>query len=123
MRISALINLFGLLLILPFGLWQARTFDFGTLGGAQWALLVYYAIAASTLSTWLWLSGLKQVPANHAGVFTVALPLSSTFIAVAFLGETLTAGHFIAFACAVAGILLIASGRNATGSESRARVD
>ena len=107
MRISALINLFGLLLMLPFGVWQARTFDFGLLGAAHWTLLVYYAIAASMLSTWLWLSGLKHVPANHAGVFTIALPLTSTMIAVAVLGETLTAGHWIAFVCAIAGILLI----------------
>jgi drug/metabolite transporter (DMT)-like permease len=109
MRISALINLFGLALILPFGLWQARAYDFGALGPGLWALLVYYAIAASILSTWLWLTGLKVVPANHAGVFSVALPLSSTLVAVAVLGETLTLGHFVAFACAVAGIVLIAT--------------
>jgi drug/metabolite transporter (DMT)-like permease len=109
MRISALINLFGLALILPFGLWQATRFDFASLGAGHWWLLVYYAIAASTLSTWLWLTGLKFVPANHAGVFTVALPLSSTLIAVTVLGEALTPGHWIAFACAVAGILLIAT--------------
>ena len=111
MRISALINLFGLALILPFGLWQATAFDFGALGAGLWWLLVYYAIAASMLSTWLWLSGLKFVPANHAGVFTVALPLSSTLIAVTVLGEALTTGHWIAFACAVAGILLIATAK------------
>jgi len=109
MRISALINLFGLALILPFGLWQMRGFDFGTLGLPTWGLLAYYAIAASTLATWLWLSGLKFVPANHAGVFTVALPIASTAIAVGFLGESLTTGHWIAFACAVAGIVLIAT--------------
>jgi len=107
MRISALINLFGLLLILPFGLWQMRTFDFGTLGLGMWELLVFYAIAASTLSTWLWLTGLKHVPANHAGVFAVALPLAATAVGVGFLGETLTSGHLVAFACAVGGILLI----------------
>jgi drug/metabolite transporter (DMT)-like permease len=112
MRISALINLFGLVLILPFGLWQARTFAFGMLSTGTWLLIVYYAIAASTLATWLWLSGLKHVPANHAGVFTVALPLSSTIVAVGVLGETLMAGHLIAFACAVAGILLIATGKS-----------
>ena len=108
MRISALINLFGLLLMLPFGLWQMQRFDFGALKTETWELLAYYALAASVLSTWLWLTGLKHVPANHAGVFTVALPLSSTALAVGLLGETLTTGHLIAFACAVGGILLIA---------------
>ncbi|MEO8136775.1 MAG: DMT family transporter, partial [Betaproteobacteria bacterium] len=109
MRISALINLFGLALVLPFGLWQARGFDFAVIDAGAMGLLVYYAIAASMLSTWLWLSGLKYVPANHAGVFTVALPVASTAIAVTVLNETLTGGHLIAFACAVAGILLIAT--------------
>ena len=108
MRISALINLFGLLLMLPFGLWQMQRFDFSALDVGTWELLAYYALAASVFSTWLWLTGLKHVPANHAGVFSVALPLSSTAIAVGMLGETLTMGHMIAFACAVGGILLIA---------------
>jgi drug/metabolite transporter (DMT)-like permease len=110
MRISALINLFGLALMLPFGLWQARAFDFSALDASQWMLLVYYALAASALATWLWLTGLKSVPANHAGVFTVGLPISSTLVAVAFLGESLAFGHLLAFACAVAGIVLIATG-------------
>lgn len=108
MRISALINVFGLALILPFGLWQMQSFDFGKLPLETWGLIAYYAIAASTISTWLWLTGLKHVPANHAGVFAVALPLSSTAIGVGILGETLTTGHLVAFACAVGGILLIA---------------
>ncbi|MEP6703135.1 MAG: DMT family transporter [Betaproteobacteria bacterium] len=118
MRISALINVFGLLLILPFGLWQARTFDFATIGPGIWVLLAYYAIGASILSTWLWLTGLKSVPANHAGVFTVALPLASTFVAVTFLGEALTSGHLIAFVCAAAGIVLIATAKEKKGSGS-----
>ena len=107
MRISALINLFGLLLILPFGVWQMRSFDFAALHAGTWVLLAYYAIAASTISTWLWLSGLKHVPANHAGVFAVALPLAATAIGVGWLDETLTSGHLIAFVCAVGGILVI----------------
>jgi drug/metabolite transporter (DMT)-like permease len=118
MRISALINLFGLLLILPFGLWQARSFDFGGLGAGLWTLLVYYSLGASALATWLWLTGLKVVPANHAGVFTIALPIASTAVAVVFLGETLTAGHLLAFVCAVAGIVLIASEKGDKGPGS-----
>jgi drug/metabolite transporter (DMT)-like permease len=116
MRISALINLFGLALMLPFGLWQARAFDFAALDASQWTLLVYYALGASALATWLWLTGLKAVPANHAGVFTVGLPIASTLVAVAFLGESLAFGHLLAFGCAVAGIVLIATGseRSAT---------
>ena len=63
MLISPLINLFGLVLVLPFGLWQLRGFELGEITSGMWALLGYCAIAASVLSTWLWLTGLKHVPA------------------------------------------------------------
>ena len=109
MRISALINLFGFALVLPLGLWQLGDFELSSIGIGSWALLVYYAIAASVLSTWLWLTGLRSVPAHHAGVFTVALPLTATAIGVGVLGETLTMGHLVAFGCAFAGIVLIAT--------------
>jgi drug/metabolite transporter (DMT)-like permease len=108
-RISALINLIGLVLMLPFGIWQATSFDFSNVSADVWSLLIFYAVAASMLSTWLWLTGLKTVPASHSGVFTIALPMAATFVGVQFLGETFTFVHAIAFACAVAGILLIAT--------------
>ncbi len=106
-RISALINLIGLVLMLPLGLAQARGFDFATLGAGHWALLVFYSLAASMWSTWLWLTGLKRVPASHSGVFTIALPVTATLIGVLFLGETLQWVHAVAFVCAAAGIVLI----------------
>lgn len=106
LSVSALINLIGLALTTPFGLWQAIHFDFAAIGPGLWILLVFYALGASVFSVWLWMSGLKRVPANHAGVFTIALPLASTTIGVLFLGEHLAAAHAVAFACAVVGILL-----------------
>jgi drug/metabolite transporter (DMT)-like permease len=111
-RISALINLIGLALMLPFGVWQAMSFQFSNVSLAVWGLLAFYSVAASMLSTWLWLTGLKTVPASHSGVFTIALPMAATFVGVQFLGERLTLVHGLAFACAVAGILLIATGKH-----------
>lgn len=107
-RISALINLIGLALMTPLGLWQAASFDFTQVNASLWALLVFYSLSASMVSTWLWLSGLQYVPASHSGVFTVALPLAATAIAVAVLGETIGIHHLIALGCAVAGIALVA---------------
>jgi drug/metabolite transporter (DMT)-like permease len=108
MRISALINLFGLALVTPFGLHAATGFDFAGVGGGTWALLVFYAISASIVSTWLWLSGLKRVPANHSGVFTVALPVASSLVGVVWLGERFTGAHAVAFGLAALGIVLAA---------------
>ena len=108
LRVSALINLVGFLLMTPFGLWQASGFDFSSVTAGNWLLLVFYAMSASVFSVWLWMSGLRRVPASHAGVFTIALPLASTAVGVLFLGEQLTLPHVIAFGCAVAGVLLTA---------------
>lgn len=108
LRVSALINLIGLALITPFGLWQAASFDFASLSASLWALLVFYALSASLFAVWLWMKGLANVPANHAGIFTIALPLASTTIGVLFLGEHMTLQHWIALSLALGGILLTA---------------
>ncbi|BAL95973.1 DMT family transporter [Rubrivivax gelatinosus] len=105
-RISALINLWGLALVTPFGVWQALSFDFGEVATSTWALLVFYAIAASMVTVWLWMAGLRHVPASQAGVFTVMLPVAAALVGVVFLGEHFGAGHAAAFALALAGLLL-----------------
>lgn len=111
MQISAWINLIGFVLMLPLGIWQGLHFDFDRITLLLWALIAAYAIAASVLSTWLWLSGLRHVPASRAGVFTTALPITSALVGIAFLGERPSAAHAIAFVCAIGGIALVARPR------------
>ncbi len=111
LRVSALINLWGLALITPFGLWQLSRFDLGSVSNAMWLLLVFYSLAASLFAVWLWMTGLKHVPANHAGVFTVALPIAATAVGVIFLGERFTLLHAGALLLALAGVVLIATAR------------
>lgn len=109
LRISALINAIGLALMTPLGLWQALEFDFAAVSVAHWLLLAFYAVSASVLSTWLWLSGLQRVPASHSGVFTIAMPLAATAVGVGLLGERVGWAHGAALALACAGLALIAS--------------
>ncbi len=105
-RITALINLWGLALVTPFGLWQALSFDFAGVPLQAWALLVFYALAASVWTVWLWMTGLRQVPAAQAGVFTVMLPVSAALVGVLALGETLGTAQAIALAVSLTGVLL-----------------
>jgi drug/metabolite transporter (DMT)-like permease len=105
-RISALINLWGLALVTPLGLWQALQFDFAGVAAPTWALLVFYALAASVVTVWLWMRGLVHVPAPQAGVFTVMLPLSAAAVGAVFLGEQVGAAHSAALALSIAGLLL-----------------
>ena len=105
-RISALINLWGLALVTPFGLWQALTFDFGGVPLATWALLVFYAVAASMASVWLWMQGLRRVPSSRAGVFMVLLPVGAAAVGVVVLGESFGIAHVLALGLALVGLLL-----------------
>jgi drug/metabolite transporter (DMT)-like permease len=105
-RISALINVWGLVLVTPLGIWQAMSFDFQAVSLNVWGGLILYALAASMWTVWLWMTGLKTVPASRAGIFTVFLPITSALVGVVFLNETFTATHLLAFAFAIAAVVL-----------------
>ena len=78
-----------------------------------------YALAAGLFSVWMWVSGLKHVPANHAGVFTVAMPIAATAVGVLLLGESFTGLHAVALALAAAGVVLIATAPAAASGAAR----
>jgi drug/metabolite transporter (DMT)-like permease len=105
-RITALINLWGFALITPLGAWVAWRFDFLAVTGSTWLLLGFYSMAASVWTVWLWMTGLKNVPANQAGMFTVMLPISAAGVGVLVLGEAFTSMQLAAFGMALLGVAL-----------------
>ena len=105
-RISALINLWGFALATPLGLWAAWQFDFFSVAAPSWLLLVFYSLAASVWTVWLWMTGLNTISASRAGVFTVFLPVSAAAVGVGFLGESLTPLQMLAFGVALLGVML-----------------
>ena len=52
------------------------------------------------------MTGSKQVPASHAGVFTVLLPISAALVGVLVLGEAFSGMQVLALAIALLGVLL-----------------
>nr|WP_255593504.1 DMT family transporter [Acidovorax sp. sic0104] len=105
-RITSLINLWGFALTTPVGLYMALRFDFAAVGWGTWVLLVFYALAACMWTVWLWMTGLKAVPAAQGGVFSVLLPVSAALVGVLVLGESLTGLQLLAFGIALASVLL-----------------
>ena len=105
-RITSLINLWGFVLSTPLGLYVAWDFNFAAVGWGTWALLLFYALAACMWTVWLWMTGLKVVPAAQGGVFTVLLPVSAAVVGVVVLGESLAGLQLVAFAIALASVLL-----------------
>ncbi len=105
-RITAIINLWGFALMTPLGLYAAWRFDFSGVRLSIWLLLVFYALAASVWTVWLWMSGLKTIPSARAGVMTVMLPISAALVGVTVLGESIESLQMFAFVLCLAGVLL-----------------
>lgn len=105
-RITSLINLWGFVLTTPFGLYFALRFDFGAVSVGMWWLLLFYALAACMWTVWLWMTGLKTIPAAQGGVFSVMLPVSAALVGVLVLGETLNGLQVLALLIALLGVLL-----------------
>ncbi|WP_040328406.1 DMT family transporter [Acidovorax delafieldii] len=105
-RITALINLWGFALSTPLGLYMAWGFDFAAVRWSIWLLLLFYALAACMWTVWLWMTGLRAVPAAQGGVFTVLLPVSAALVGVLVLGESFSSMQLLAFAIALASVLL-----------------
>ena len=105
-RISAIINLWGFALSTPFGLYLAWKFDFGSVSSAMWGLLLFYALAACVWTVWLWMTGLRAVPAAQAGIFTVMLPVSAALVGMVALGEQISALQLLALGIALVGVVV-----------------
>lgn len=105
-RITSLINLWGFTLVTPFGVYAALSFDFVAVQPGVWLLLLFYSLAASVWTVWLWMTGLKVVPAAQGGVFTVMLPVSAALVGVLALGEPLSSSQLLALCLGLAGVAL-----------------
>ncbi len=75
------------------------------------ALLVFHSLTASVLCVVLWYAGLRRVPAGVAGLFTGLLPATAALVAVALLGEPVSASHVAGFALMSASLLAAFGGR------------
>lgn len=103
-EICAYTHLIGGLLMLPLGLVPLLNFDASTVPGPIWLMLLWYALSASIFSFWLWMKGVRHVPAQLAGVFTAVLPVAAATYGIVFLGEQPGWAHGVALACVLAGI-------------------
>ncbi len=72
---------------------------------ADLGLLLFYAGAASMLTVWLWMTGLRRVPAARAGVFMVFLPVATAAVGL-LLGEQMGLLQALAYGLALAGVVL-----------------
>lgn len=75
-------DLIGVLLLSPF-LFLSRL----EISPTTWVLLIILGVVHTALAAFLYLSGLKDIKAQHAGVLAYFDPLSAIVFALIFLGE------------------------------------
>ncbi|SOY46891.1 DMT family transporter [Cupriavidus taiwanensis] len=116
-EICAYTHLIGGLLMLPLGLVPLLNLDAAAVPAQIWLMVLWYALSASVFSFWLWMKGIRHVPAQLAGVFTSVLPVAAATYGIVFLGEQPGWPHGVALACVLAGIVLASwPGRMARGA-------
>ncbi|GAK52459.1 BH0390 protein [Candidatus Moduliflexus flocculans] len=116
--IATWMSVFGLLLFLPLGLYEAVQFDFSTLRLADWLTIVYSGVIVTVVAFLFWFSGLAQVEASRAAVFTGVMPLSALTLSALLLREPISYAHLLGCLCVLLGIGLITRTTPQTRSET-----
>lgn len=84
----------------------------------SYAALVSLGVVHTALTGFIFLSGLRRVRADHAGVLMYAEPVSAVMFAALFLGEPLTLATLAGGALVVLGGILVARIEPAQGIEA-----
>ena len=106
LSLVAITFLLGLLILIPFFLWELSSgvrFEFSPRIGFAF---VYVAIFPSILAYLCWNGGIARVGANRGGFFVYLLPVFATILSIVFLAETPRLFHAIGFLLILAGITL-----------------
>lgn len=97
----------GMLLFLPFGLYELREFSLADQSLSDWGPIIYTAIFVNIISFILWFRGVDKVDATTAGVFTVVMPVTSVILSALILKEQVTGIMLSGILVVIAGLLLV----------------
>jgi drug/metabolite transporter (DMT)-like permease len=93
--ISTLMSVFGLIMFLPFSVYEALHFDFSALTALDWGYILYFGVVVTVIAFILMYQGLSKVSASSAGVFTSVLPISTLILSFFLLNEDILPIHIV----------------------------
>jgi drug/metabolite transporter (DMT)-like permease len=108
LAITTLMSVIGFILFLPFALPEAIAFNFLRTTPVDWSLVLYCGIVVTVIAYLLWFSGLAEVSASTAAVFTGVWPVSAVVLSYLVLKEPYSPSHLLGIICVLGGISLIA---------------
>lgn len=104
LRTATVMSVLGLLMFMPFALYEAFHFDFTQTTLMDWGLVIYLGVVVTVVAFLLWFGGVRQVMASEAAVFTGVMPVSAVLLSYLILGEPFAWAHVWGILFVVAGI-------------------
>jgi drug/metabolite transporter (DMT)-like permease len=100
----------GAALLAPIIVWQAPNFAFAQVSAAGWSSLVYMAVFPSAVCYLIYYHAITRISASRVAAFVYLEPVVATLMAVAFLGERITAPLLASAAVILSGVYLTERG-------------
>ncbi|MDX8366812.1 DMT family transporter [Cytobacillus sp. IB215665] len=122
LTISTLMSIFGLIMFLPFAIYEAREFDFSSVGLMDWMNILYFGIVVTVLAFLLMYQGLSKVPASSAGVLTSVIPFSSVILSFLILKEELLLSHLFGMLFVLIAIFFISKDPSGENVETKSTI-
>lgn len=101
---ATVMSVLGVVLFLPFALYEAMQFDFSSITVIDWILVFYYGIVVTVVAFILWFQGVTKVSASTAAVFTSVMPISAVLLSYLILREPFAWSHVWGGLCILVGI-------------------
>jgi drug/metabolite transporter (DMT)-like permease len=84
-------------------LWQ---FDWSSVSGFSWFLMISSAVLALNLSYWIWYTGLKKLGGSRTSMYSYLTPVVAMIVAAIWIGEPITGNQIAGAAAIFAGLLI-----------------
>lgn len=107
LTITTIISIFGLIMFLPFAIYEATAFKLSSVGIWEWMTILYFGIIVTVVAFLFMYRGLAEVSASSAGILTSVIPLSSVTLSFFILREQLFINHLVGMGFIVMAIFLM----------------
>jgi drug/metabolite transporter (DMT)-like permease len=92
---ASVISIFGLIMILPFSIWEYQFYSFTSMTGTDILIILYFGIIITFVGYVLWFKGTSLIPASESALFSAVMPISAVFLSSVILDEQLYTQHYI----------------------------
>jgi drug/metabolite transporter (DMT)-like permease len=102
--VTAVVAILGTLMLLPLALWEGLSLS---LPATAWGALLVLGLGSGALANLWWMEILGYTDASRAGIILLLIPIVSTTMAVAYLGEALPPSVLLGGVLVLAGVFVV----------------